>query len=515
VDFYAIEKSSPQHRHTQPTGPVEAVALSPSGDRLGIAGQGKVEIYQTDGWAGSTPSLRVRGEIVRLQFAPTGDHIAVLFRRRPDRRLDVLTLAVYGPDGRRLASWPVNGLDSPIVWSPDGTMIACVQAEDVDHRLEVRSLTDGRVLRRWPPQDSDDFLTSPTVLAWSSDGRRIAMGGGLTAMLAVWTPEEDHLDQLPGGKLRSASWSRDGAAVAVSAVRAPVRIIHHDRTMRELPEATKHVRVRWSPTAPLLAVADSTAISLYRDNGEHEISFAGGGDSLGAFDWAPDGKRIALSRYDFFETKPAETSVWDATAGVILNVMTGDAHPARLAFCPNGVLLASQLKDGAVVIWNSASGDVVSRWDMAAGRVTDLGWAPDGRRIAVSIGEQIRIWDVTTTAEDARCTGREKVAALCWSADGAHLAGVGDAWITVWNSADGKPVSVIRIPAGASLLDLRWETRLTLTFDDGVTAGWDVPLEALPDDLDIDARHRLTVDDRRRHALPPSTDIDRPAAAFD
>lgn len=100
---------------------------------------------------------------------------------------------------------------------------------------------------------------------------------------------------------------------------------------------------------------------------------------------------------------------------------------------------------------------------------------------------------------------------LCWSSDGTYLASAGGEWITVWNSADGKPLTVMRTPSAATLLDLRWGDRLTLTFDDGSTATWDIPLKVQRSDLDVAARRRLTENDRQRYGLPPAAASDSPA----
>ncbi|MFI5898518.1 hypothetical protein ACIA5D_51500 [Actinoplanes sp. NPDC051513] len=509
VDLFALEESQPVHRHTITGNQVEALAFSPSGDYFGVAGPGKVLIYRSDAWSKPAVTVKVRGEVTKLAFSPTGEQITVLLRRQSGRLIEGLTLAVYDFSGRRIAAWPADGLREAFAWAPDGTAIAYMQTDKDDRYVTVRSTTGPQMVRR-PREEVLDFLTMADEMAWSADGS-IALGGR-TGNLAVWSVETGAVDLLPGGALWRISWSADRSCLALTTHRRPVRLVNAERMLCDLPEDSAGARARWSPAGPVLAVGEAGAVKLYASDATLVNAFGHGEGMLGDFAWSPDGTRIALSHYDFFGEQPTVISVWDTTTGKQLSVMADDAGASHIVFCPDGRRLAGPAM-GGVSIWDSHSGEVLSRWNVTGGPVSALAWSGDGQRLAAGVGEQLHIWDPASAAGDTRCLGLSGgVEGLCWSPDSALIAGVDGRRLRVWDSRDGKPMLTIRSPDLVAhqdpnsrvMVGLQWDTKLTMTMADGRVLGWSVPVDGQAPSTSPEGVERLTADDRQRYGLPPA-----------
>jgi WD40 repeat protein len=75
----------------------------------------------------------------------------------------------------------------------------------------------------------------------------------------------------------------------------------------------------------------------------------------------------------------------------------GDA--TSLAFSPDGKVLAAGVSDGAVCLWEAATGKLLRRFDVgAAWQWPGIAFSPDSKRLAVAAGSELSLWDVATGA---------------------------------------------------------------------------------------------------------------------
>ncbi len=173
---------------------------------------------------------------------------------------------------------------------------------------------------------------------------------------------------------------------------------------------------------------------------------------------AADGSRVAASIKD-----PAGRPwvfVWDAVSGRLIHRLAGRA--TRLAFSPDGRLLAGGEDAGKIHVWAIPEGvEVSSPWQgnltvsqLAFGRNarraagTDRGRQNPGRGWWLAAGDwggNVMIWDVETGMLHVRCKGGgSRIDALAFSPDGTLLTAGGLGRIHLWD-----------VTAGASLLDLQ------------------------------------------------------------
>jgi WD40 repeat protein len=144
--------------------------------------------------------------------------------------------------------------------------------------------------------------------------------------------------------------------------------------------------------------------------------------------FSPDGRLLASGGGRFrTEGQPAssgELKVWDRDTGRELFALRGhDAGVSRVAFSPDGRLLASASVDRVVKFWDVRTGKELRT-------IRDVGPAlafhPDGRRLAAVAGPDVTVRDLTTGQEVLKLAG--KAGDLCCVAfhpDGRRLAAGG------------------------------------------------------------------------------------------
>lgn len=245
--------------------------------------------------------------------------------------------------------------------------------------------------------------------------------------------------------------------------------------------------------------------------------------------FSPDGTVLATAD-DLWEDNPASSQapadvavrLWDVATGAELRALPGPpGGVARLAFSPDGTLLAAAAPGGTLQLWNLAANttvpvaiaqmpaeptmafspdgsmlatvtadQTVKLWDVATGVerqtfagemtwVKDIAFSPDGRLLATSsLGHSVRLWDVAAGSEIRTLRGhRGEVTSLVFSPDGTLLATASDdTTVRLWDVATGATVHTLRghpwkvrgvafSPDGA---------RLASTSLDGMVKLWDV-----------------------------------------
>lgn len=296
----------------------------------------------------------------RLAFVDEEDHLVTARADGSDRRrisaLEVSKLAgppllassrlyrwpTWAPDGTRLAFITVDlgadGLASvgavhiasldgsaarqvwaarqggPIylAWQPQGRLLALlVFGEDTLHLL----VSDPLVSRPWYPL----AIGQPSYISWAPDGRTAAVHVGgdhqrnreARLLLARWAapheaPRVERLALAPSG-FRAPAWSADGRwlALGIHQPDGPAVVLRgRDGSIQPLAASGPEPAFVWSPTAPLLAVADAAAglpnvyDGIKVSDAAHGTSWPLTDEKVVAFFWSPDGTQLAYMALD-------------------------------------------------------------------------------------------------------------------------------------------------------------------------------------------------------------------------
>src|SRR5262249_35844454 len=150
-----------------------------------------------------------------------------------------------------------------------------------------------------------------------------------------------------------------------------------------------------------------------------EVAFAPGGRTLASTD-VGGGVRL-----------------WDVPAQKLVDTFQHDGYTHMAVFSPDGKLLAVQIGD-TVRVWDLATKQKVR--ELSAGRLVQF--SPDGTRLAASAGNTVRLWDVATWQNVAELQGdNAEVMGLAFAPDGRMLA-TSDAVDTLrlWDVAQKRQV---------------------------------------------------------------------------
>jgi WD40 repeat protein/serine/threonine protein kinase/tetratricopeptide (TPR) repeat protein len=369
------------------TGEVHHVAFSPDGRRL-LSGSvdGTLKIWEAR--TGIVPPLAASSSAGE----PLADEI-------PAERIllgheGAVAALAFRPDGRRLAT---VGWDGRLVVHDLANGTTVLSIKDVASNLSMFEQ-----LREVASGQHDPSVGS---VAYSIDGRRIAVGGG--GVLATRPGVVRILDAETGKPIR-----------AISGLKGPVSTLAFAPDGRRLLVATGGVNATVVNSLPTSAIYDS-------DSGKLLAEYHGPAGAILDGAWSPDGRRVATASLN------ATIRIWDPADGKEIKILGRPGNQfdvfRGVAWSPDGTLVAAAGYDGGVRIYESASGQEIRKLRGHSEIVYRVAFHPDGRRLA-STGRDatVKLWDVATGEELLTFRDHEsEVYDLTFSADGRILASAG------------------------------------------------------------------------------------------
>jgi WD40 repeat protein len=128
------------------------------------------------------------------------------------------------------------------------------------------------------------------------------------------------------------------------------------------------------------------------------------------------------------------------------------ASVSRLAFSPDGRMLASAGADGTLKLWDVASRREVATLPKHTDAISSVAFSPDGKTLATgSNGGPIRLWNVATRQELMALERPGWYAPIAFSPDGQYMAsgsGSDDRSVLLWRAASFAETDA---PAGTRL----------------------------------------------------------------
>ncbi|MCY3946042.1 MAG: hypothetical protein OXF44_07135 [Anaerolineaceae bacterium] len=322
-------------------------------------------------------------------------------------------------------------------WSPQGERIATV----FGNSLYVWDAASGER----QVQALLDILHSGHM-AWSPDGSRIVVGGGIyfdDERQVKVEPERnlllvnaDGTSPMPlpvqAGGVRDVAWSHDGTRIAAVGDELQIRDAQSGKELLTFEEPA--TRVAWSSDDRRIAITGlvgqyARALRLLDANsGSRLLSLnVAEGEHFGDMAWAPGGTRIAYTTYSVVE----QTNDHGLVTGSVVYIWDTDEQdsPVQLIetddwlfdldWSPDGRFLVTSLR-GAINVMDVRDGRTVAVLVPTFLRVSperEIGrffaelvdWSPDGMRIAASginTGERMSafrtaglVWDLTLIPE--------------------------------------------------------------------------------------------------------------------
>jgi WD40 repeat protein len=286
---------------------------------------------------------------------------------------DILSLALaLSPDGRRLAA----------------SIEAQGDQQDRVYPTNIWSTGDGRVLYKL-----DDHYGTASYLAFTADGKTLLSIHGEKTILfsdAATGREMRHVSiDWPPNRLGAASLSADGRLLAIANSR-----------WNTANKAECSIRLWDIATAREIGNIPTPEMSI------QTIAFA------------PEGTRLASVEYETLRVREVKSG----SECLRIPIRVGMAN--RLAFSPDGKLLAATGSDHTIHLWNARTGQDAFPCDAHESFVNAIAYSPDGKTVATSGGNDrsVRLWDATSGRQRCVVRGRHWGSfVLLFSCDGSLL----------------------------------------------------------------------------------------------
>jgi WD40 repeat protein len=277
-----------------------------------------------------------------------------------------------------------------ITWSPDGGTMAVSAGEDI-HLYRSGGFKEGLTLSAgvWSP-----------ALAFSPDSRLLA-AASRDGTVRLW-------DAVSGEAIYSIPAHKKGAnAVAFSPNGALLASAGNDGMVRLWEVATGRPRgemiggayaipaLAFTPDGLDLAIANGKVIRFRQvDSGRFSLTLRGE-NSFYSLAIAPDGQTLASG--------DSENTIWlYAIPGGEIRFKLPDPRDEgsrsaslvwRVAYSPDGRLLASAGRDQSVRVWDASSGKLLSTLTEHTAAVTGLAFSPDGRWLVTGgLDARVILW---------------------------------------------------------------------------------------------------------------------------
>lgn len=389
--------------------------------------------------------------LISIQFSPDGARIITAYQDGTAAVWDILTgtridlragegllATAISPDGRFLATGGTDAIvqiwrmDSKkavaelqlsakniirtIAFSPDGRKLAIAGGEsaqlwDITANSEITSL------------EHEGYVTT---LAYSPDGKYLATGSG-DGTVRLWdsktrSPMGPPLRQ--DGPITSVVFGPDGRTLfsAATDLRIHQWEVPSGQSVSQLLTTIHEGAVNAmaiSPDGQTLAYATKNTSKLWNLAKAGMLATLNNEGTVTSLAFRPDGKLLATGSTE----KGVE--LWNATTGAIMARLSGQERAVlTVTFSPDGLLLASGSDDGTVRLWSENEEKTLFT---LGGRINAVAFSPDGARIATASSDKTaRVWDLPTARQVARIDQAADVLDVAFSPDGKFLATASD-----------------------------------------------------------------------------------------
>lgn len=306
---------------------------------VGVQPCSPIDVFrQQSGCRGALVQVRSWDEIENVTFSPDGSLLT--FIASSDR------LQVRQRDGSRLRDLPqIVNVDS-VAFSPDGTLVATASPLE---GFAIWSVADQR-----PVTEVRD-PSRPIHVAFTPDGTGL-FTGSIAGGVRQWSLDGTLLHTFAPGTTEHVDGlavASDGAYLAAamsSSNETVVRVWNlANRTVQTAFSGSATYDIAFSPTVPLLAIADSSGASLWdAASGQLVAQFSG---------WAPSG-RVTSAAFSVdgqliaFATDEGIITVWDVASAQQRRQFNYPSAVESLAFDPQRPILLAGNHDGTIQQWD-------------------------------------------------------------------------------------------------------------------------------------------------------------------
>ena len=228
-------------------------------------------------------------------------------------------------------------------------------------------------------------------------------------------------------QIYSLAWSPDGKAIALGGY-TEVRLMDASG-QTEVARLTGHAdavrALAFSPDGAYLAAAGGAPgrkgeVKLWKTDGTLQSTLSGHSDCIYGLAISPDSKTIATASYDKL------IKLWDAATGKEIRTLKDHIDAIySIAFTPDGKRLVSGAADRSIKVWNPETGERLFTMSEPTDGVNSIAISPDGKWIAAAGQDKtIRTWkleDKGATLAATMIAHEDAILKIVYSHDGKTL----------------------------------------------------------------------------------------------
>ena len=258
----------------------------------------------------------------------------------------------------------------------------------------------------------------------------------------------------------SAAWSSDGRRLAVGGQDGVVRVYDEEGSpVQAIQVSGWATALAWAPEETMLAIGAGRSLKIVDENGVELHDFNEQMSTVTDVAWSPDGTRVGAAAYAGIS--------WHDVAGPRSGRsrrFNWKGSLLALAVSPDGKWACAGAQDSTVHLWKLWSGRELSMGGYPS-KIERLAFRPDGRWLAVACLGDLTVWDFgkrgPAGTTPAASSGHQKhIEDLAWAPSGKWLAtGGADGRTIVWptpNKAGEDLRSVSVFDSEVPTSRLRW-----------------------------------------------------------
>ena len=195
----------------------------------------------------------------------------------------------------------------------------------------------------------------------------------------------------------------------------------------------------FSPDGAQIVTTDDKNAQVW-DTQNHRLLFPlPHGDVVYQAVYCSQGTRLVTAAGD------GKVRIWDALDGALVRELKHDSQRryGALATLPDGKLVAAMdLKGEIAHVWDAASGALLAELPNDGAEYFSLSFSADGRWLATSGGDSVRVFDTRTWVQILRLAGKHR---LSWDPKKPYLlTGSPDGEVEIWSIPSGKQLRHLR-----------------------------------------------------------------------